>query len=73
MKKSTKALSDFRNFLPDEIGLFLQQDSINEFKSMCRDIWERFLSNKIYIFNFNNEYTWFNLSTQAFRQLHWNY
>ena len=28
------------------MGLMLQQDSINDFKSMCRDIWERFVSKK---------------------------
>ena len=42
-------------FLPDEMGLFLQQDNVNDFKSMCT---ERCLSNKIFIFDANNEYTY---------------
>ena len=57
------------------MGLFLQQASVNYFKSMCRDIWERFLSNKICIFDSSNEYTWFilniMLNTPAFQHVHW--
>ena len=49
--KSTKALSDARNILPDKIGLFLQRAKENDFKSICTDIWERCFSNKIYIFD----------------------
>ena len=49
IKKTAKALVA-RNFLPDGTGLILQQDSINDFKSMRRDFWERFLNNKICIF-----------------------
>ena len=41
--KSTKAFPEARNILPDEIGLFLQQDNVNDFKSMCT---ERCLSKK---------------------------
>ena len=41
--KGTKALPEARNILPDEIGLFLQQDNVNDFKSMCT---ERCLSKK---------------------------
>ena len=36
------------NFLPDEMGLFLQQASINDFKSMCRGIWEIFKQKNLY-------------------------
>lgn len=53
--KSTKALPEARNILPDEIGLFLQQDSTGHFKSMCTDIWEERLSNKNCI-NSRNEW-----------------
>ena len=35
--KGTKALPEARNILPDEIGLFLQQDNVNDFKSMCTE------------------------------------
>ena len=55
-RKSTEALSDSGNTLPDEMGLFLQQDSINDFKSLCKDTWEKFLSNKNCILHCSNEY-----------------
>ena len=47
--KSVKVLSDARNILPDDMGLFLQQDNVNDFKSMCMDIWDRCLSNKVWV------------------------
>ena len=55
-KNIEKGLSDASHFLTDEMGLFIQQDKINDFKSMCRDMLERSLSNKICICVSNNEY-----------------
>ena len=55
--KKYKARSGARNILPDEIGLFLQQENVNDFKSMCKDFWERCSNNKMCIFDSNNEYT----------------
>ena len=31
------------------MGLFLQQDNVNDFKSMCMDIWDRCLSSKVLV------------------------
>ena len=55
-RKSTKALSNSKNILPDEMDIFLQQDSINDIKGMRADIWDKRLSYKNYIFDCNNEY-----------------
>ena len=67
--KSTKTLSD------DKTGLFSQQNNISDFKSMCTNIWERCLGNKICIFDPANECTWLSQiilsSKRAFGYLHW--
>lgn len=52
----TKAISNSRKTLPDEMGLFLQQYSVNDFKSMCTDIWEKCLRNKNCILDCNKGY-----------------
>ena len=53
---STKAFSNFRKSLPDEMGYFLQQYSVNDLKNMCTDIWKKCLRNKNCTLDCNREY-----------------
>ena len=55
------------------MGLFLQQNSTNYFKSVRRDILEIFLSSKICIFDSNNGYTWFSLNMSNAPSFHCMY
>ena len=70
--KNTKALSDARNFLPDEMSLFWLQDNVNNLikKSMRTDIWERCQNNRTLTMIIYDSVKYILSNTRAFWELH---